>query len=199
MEQAKIEPPRPLPSIGLSHLPVRKRFELHSRFNIDLYGRYRTKPREASEIRRVTDAWNTPARLYPFLLFDMCTRRRRIPSILKRTHDIPTMKDPRLPVFTLTFITIGEWRVILTLIPIRPFYQTSAVCACVGPPHSPPCLQAMSIYTSEIWYRDSAGGGECRRRPSAHASACWLHDHIRKVTLSHKKNQDVGDHSGRGA
>ena len=75
MEQAKIGPPRPLPSIGLSHLPVRKKNELLSCFSIDLYGRYRTKPREASEIRRVTDAWNTPARLYPFLLFDMCTRR----------------------------------------------------------------------------------------------------------------------------
>ena len=102
MEQAKIEPPRPLPSIGLSHLPVRKRFELLSRFSIDLYGKSRTKPREASEIRRVTEAWNTPARLYPFLLFDMCTRRRRIPSVSKRTPDIPTMKDPRLPVFALT-------------------------------------------------------------------------------------------------
>ena len=30
-------------------------------------------------------------------------------------------------------------------------------------------------------------GGECRRWPSAHASACWFHDHIRKVTLSQKK------------
>ena len=66
MEQAKIEPPRPLPSIGLSHLPMRKRFELLSRFSIDLYGKSRTKPREASEIRRVTDAWNTPARLVSF-------------------------------------------------------------------------------------------------------------------------------------
>ena len=106
MEQAKIEPPRPLPSIGLSHAPVRKRFELHFRFSIDLYGRYRTQPREASEIRRVTEAWNTPARLYPFLLFDMCTRRRRIPSVSKRTPDIPTMKDPRLPVFALTLISM---------------------------------------------------------------------------------------------
>ena len=66
MEQAKIEPPRPLPSIGLSNLPVRKRFELLSRFNTDLYGRNRTKPQEASEIWRVTDAWNTPARLVSF-------------------------------------------------------------------------------------------------------------------------------------
>ena len=32
-------------------------------------------------------------------------------------------------------------------------------------------------------------GGECRRRPSAHASACWIHDHIRKVTLSQKKTK----------
>ena len=39
---------------------------------------------------------------YPFLLFDMCTRRRRIPSVAKRIHDIPTMKKPRLPVFALT-------------------------------------------------------------------------------------------------
>ena len=38
----------------------------------------------------------------PFLLFDMCTRRRRIPTLSKRTHDITTMKDPRLPVFALT-------------------------------------------------------------------------------------------------
>ena len=66
MEQAKIKPPRPLPSIGLSHLPVRKKNELLSRFSIDLYGKSRTKPREASEIRRVTDAWNTPARLVYF-------------------------------------------------------------------------------------------------------------------------------------
>ena len=32
-------------------------------------------------------------------------------------------------------------------------------------------------------------GRECRRWPSAYASACWLDDHIRKVTLSHKKNK----------
>ena len=38
----------------------------------------------------------------PFLLFVMYTRRRRTPSVSKRTHDIPTMKDPRLPVFALT-------------------------------------------------------------------------------------------------
>ena len=106
MEQAKIEPPRPLPSISLSNLDVRKRFELHFRFSIDLYGRYRTQPRMASEIRRVTEAWNTPARLYPYLLFGMCTRRRRIPSVSKRTPDIPTMKDPRLPVFALTLISM---------------------------------------------------------------------------------------------
>ena len=55
-----------------------------------------------SEIRRVTEAWNTTARLYPFLLFDMCTRRRRIPNIAKQIHDIPTMRKQRLPVFALT-------------------------------------------------------------------------------------------------
>ena len=38
----------------------------------------------------------------PFLLFDMCTRHRRIPSVAKRTHDIPTMRKLRLPVFALT-------------------------------------------------------------------------------------------------
>ena len=56
----------------------------------------------ASEIRRVTEAWNTPARLYPSLSFDMCTRRRRIPSVSKRIHAIPSTKHPRLPVFALT-------------------------------------------------------------------------------------------------
>ena len=103
---SEIEPPRPLPSISLSNLGVRKRFELHFRFSIDLYGRYRTQHRMASEIRRVTEAWNTPARLYPYLVFDMCTRRRRIPSVSKQTPDIPTMKDPRLPVFALTLISM---------------------------------------------------------------------------------------------
>ena len=83
-----------------------EKIELLSRFSIDLYGRYRTKPREASEIRRVTDTWNTPARLYPFLLFDMYMRRRRIPSVSKRTHDIPTMKDPRLLIFALTLTSM---------------------------------------------------------------------------------------------
>ena len=102
MEQAKVEPTRPLPSISLSNLGVRKRFELRFRFSIDFNGKSRTQPRMASEIRRVTDAWNTPARLYPFLPFDMCTRRRRIPSVSKRIHAIPSTKHPRLPVFALT-------------------------------------------------------------------------------------------------
>ena len=66
MEQAKVEPTRPLPSIGLSNLGVQKRFELRFRFSIDFNGKSRTKPRMASEIRRVTDAWNTPARLVSF-------------------------------------------------------------------------------------------------------------------------------------
>ena len=38
----------------------------------------------------------------PFLVFVMCTRRRHIPSDAKQIHDIPTMKDPRLPVLALT-------------------------------------------------------------------------------------------------
>ena len=43
---------------------------------------------------------------YPFLLFDMCTRRQHIPSVAKQTRDIPTMKDQRLPVFALTLISM---------------------------------------------------------------------------------------------
>ena len=38
----------------------------------------------------------------PFLVFVMCTRRRRIPTLSKRTHSIPSTKHPRLPVFALT-------------------------------------------------------------------------------------------------
>ena len=38
----------------------------------------------------------------PFLPFVMCRRRRRIPSVSKRIHAIPTMNGPRLPVFALT-------------------------------------------------------------------------------------------------
>ena len=106
MEQAKVEPTRPLPSISLSNLGVRKRFELRFRFSIDFNGKSRTQPRMASEIRRVTEAWNTPARLYPSPPFDMCTGRRRIPSDAKRIHDIPTMKKPRLPVYALSLISM---------------------------------------------------------------------------------------------
>ena len=42
----------------------------------------------------------------PFLVFVMCTRRRRIPSVSKRTHGIPSTKHPRLPVFALTLISM---------------------------------------------------------------------------------------------
>ena len=42
----------------------------------------------------------------PFLVFVMCTRRRRIPTLSKRTHDIPSMKDPQLPVYALTLISM---------------------------------------------------------------------------------------------
>ena len=65
-EQVKIEPAHPLPIKGLSHLAVRKKIELLSRFNTDLYGKSRTKPRMQSEIRRVLAGWNTPARLTSF-------------------------------------------------------------------------------------------------------------------------------------
>ena len=43
---------------------------------------------------------------YPILLFVMCTRRRCIPSVAKRIHNIPTMKDPQLPVLALTLISM---------------------------------------------------------------------------------------------
>ena len=42
----------------------------------------------------------------PFLVFVTCTRRRRIPTLSKRIHDIPSMKDPRLPVFAFTLISM---------------------------------------------------------------------------------------------
>ena len=63
---SEIEPARRLPTIGLSHLPVRKKIDPSSRFNTDLYGKSRTKPRMQSEIRRVLEAWNTPAHLVAF-------------------------------------------------------------------------------------------------------------------------------------
>ena len=66
IEQAKSNHCAPLPSISLSNIGVRQRFELRFRFSIDFNGKSRTKPRMASEIRRVTDAWNTPARLVFF-------------------------------------------------------------------------------------------------------------------------------------
>ena len=94
MEQAKVEPTRPLPSISLSNLGVRKIFELRFRFSIDFNGKSRTQPPMASEIRRVTDAWNTPARLYPFLPFDMCTRRRRIPSVFETNSRYTEYESP---------------------------------------------------------------------------------------------------------
>ena len=93
---------------------------------------------------------------------------------------------------------------ILTLIPIRPFYQTSAGMASVGNgrlrmrrPASLSTVSLQAIYGTR--YTNSGGVGECRRRPSEHASAGWLHDHIREVTLSQKTKQDVGDRSGRVA
>ena len=51
---SEIEPARPLPSIGLSHLAVWKIFDHCFCFNTDLYGKSQTKP------------WNTPARLVSF-------------------------------------------------------------------------------------------------------------------------------------
>ena len=44
---------------------------------------------------------------YPFLLFDMCTRRRRIPTLLKQIHGIPSTKHPRLPVFAKLYGGFG--------------------------------------------------------------------------------------------
>ena len=78
---------------------------------------------------------------YPFLLFVMCTRRRRIPSVAKRTHDIPTMNHPRLPVLALTLISMNDLdqgcdrRVEsdpLTLNPMATAYQTLGGMGSVG-------------------------------------------------------------------
>ena len=91
---SEIEPPRPLPSIGLSHLPVRKKKNYV--FASALISMAKVEPNLGWRVkfgglptlgirRRVSS---------PFLPFVMCTRRRRIPSVSKRTHDIPTMKHP---------------------------------------------------------------------------------------------------------
>ena len=45
---------------------MRKIIDPSFRFNIDLYGRNRTKPRMQSEIRRVLEGWNMPACLVSF-------------------------------------------------------------------------------------------------------------------------------------
>ena len=50
----------------------------------------------------------------PFLLFVMYTRRRHIPSVAKRTDDLPTMNNPRLPVFALT-LSVGDRRLHMRL------------------------------------------------------------------------------------
>ena len=74
----------------------------------------------------------------------MCTRRRGIPSVAKRVHDIPTMKDPRLPVFALTLISMEnldqrcDRRVEsdpLTLNPMATANQTSVGVGSVGNGH----------------------------------------------------------------
>ena len=122
----------------------------------------------------------------PFLIFVTCTRRRRIPTLSKRTHDIPSMRKPRLPVFALTLNSmegldqdaIGEWRVILTLIPIRPFYQTSARMASVGNGRlrmrRPASLSTLFsgyvhlyLYTKPRARWGSVGDGRLRMRPPA--------------------------------
>ena len=137
-----------------------------------------------------------------FLVFVMCTRRRRIPSVAKRIHDIPTMKNRDFR-FTLyhcslwsvwTKDAIGEWRVILTLIPIRPFYQTSAGMASVGNGRlrmrRPASLSTLFsgyvhlyLYTKPRARWGSVGDGRLRMRPPAG------YDHIRKVTLSQTKTK----------
>ena len=40
-------------------------------------------------------------------------------------------------------------------------------------------------------------GGECRRRPSAHASACWLNDHIWEMTQKKPKMSEAARAVGR--
>ena len=84
------------------------------------------------------------------------------------------------------------WRVILTLIPIRPFYQTSAGMASVGDGRLGmrrlaslsslfPSYVHLYLYTKPRAGWGSVGDGRLRMRPPAG------YDHIRKVTLSQKK------------
>ena len=82
------------------------------------------------------------------------------------------------------------------MIPIRPFYQTSVGMASVGNgrlrmrrPASLSTVSLQAIYGTR-YTETRAGWGSV---------GDGSHDHIRKVTLSHTKNQDVGDRSGRGA
>ena len=83
---------------------------------------------------------------------------------------------------------------ILTLIPIRPFYQTSAGMASVGDcrlrMRRPASLSAVSLqaiygtrYTETRAGWGSVGDGRLRMRPPAG------YDHIRKVTLSQRKTR----------
>ena len=83
---------------------------------------------------------------------------------------------------------------ILTLIPIRPFYQTSAGMASVGNGRlrmrRPASLSAVSLqaiygtrYTETQAGWGSVGDGRLRMRPPAG------YDHIRKVTLSQRKTK----------
>ena len=93
------------------------------------------------EIRLVLDGWNMPARLVSFPTIPLCTRRRRIPTLSKQIHNIPTMKHSRLPVFALTLNSMEDLdqrcdrRVEsdpLTLNPMATAYQTSGGVGSVG-------------------------------------------------------------------
>ena len=85
----------------------------------------------------------------PFLVFVMCTRRRRIPTLSKRTHDIPSMEDPQLPVYALTMISME---------------RLDQGCD----------RRVESDFNTDSYYTvlpNLGRDGECRKRPSAHASA----------------------------
>ena len=122
---------------------------------------------------------------YPFLLFVMCTRRWRIPKLSKQTHDIPSMKDPRLPVFALTLISMEDLDQLcdrrvesdFNTDSYRAVYQTSGGVGSVGNG----CLRMRRLASLStvsydyIWMEQGilklGRSGECRRRLTAHASA----------------------------
>ena len=142
---------------------------------------------------------------YPFRLLVMYTRRRRIPSVAKRTRDIQTMKHPRLPVLALTLISMEDLdqgcdrRVEsdpLTLNPMATANQTSIWVGSVGNGRlrmrRPARLTLHRVY--KLWLEQGilklGRGGECRRRPT-NAQTEQDDDHILNKPEKNKMSETV--------